>query len=519
MDRGLSESAVDEDTRLNGGLFETGIAMMTIDIQWSSFFWAIAPWGIPLCAAFLILLVGNFLKHFHLFSFSVTVIALLASIWLGFQRWLTPGGEEVGGLLFDSYTYLFVLFFLIGTLLTTLLSFSYLKNFRLDRPEYYALLLFAVFGMGCMASASELMIVFLGLEIMSISVYVLAGFQRSNTRCVEAAIKYFLIGAFASSILLLGIAFIYGAAGTTNLLALHEVGAVMLQGSSRLFALLGLSLIGVGFAFKIAAVPFHFWAADVYEGSPVVVTNFMATVVKLAAFAALLRVIWALFQWVPDFMEKFLWIAAALTMTVGNIAALRQKNLKRMLAYSSVAHAGYALIPLVAFLHSPLESFSSVGFYLLAYLLMTSGAFGVLIALSSSAPREFCEMHDLAGLGFRKPFLGFAMTVLMLSLAGIPPTIGFFGKYYMFLQAIHAGFLWLAVIGVINSVISVYYYLTPVVTMYFGKTGDEEHHPLYSAPLSVVAVVWFSCLGVLLFGLFPSGLLEMVRTSMQGWLG
>jgi len=492
--------------------------MIDFNFQWLPFIAEIAPWGIPLCAGFLILLVGPFLKKHHLFSFTVTMVALLYSLWIGFQRWAAPSGNEMGLLLFDSYTYLFVMFFLVGAILTTLLSYDYLKNFGLDRPEYYSLLLFSVFGMGCMASGSDLMVVFLGLEIMSIAAYVLAGFQRSNIFCVEAAVKYFLIGAFASGFLLLGIAFIYGASGTTNLIALHEVAPVMIQGSSRLFALLGISLLGVGFAFKIGVVPFHFWVADVYEGAPVVVTNFMATVIKVAAFSALLRVIWALFQWMPNLMEQFLWIAAALTMTIGNIAALRQKNLKRMLAYSSIAHAGYALIPLVAFGSSQLGSFSSVSFYLFAYLLTTAGAFGILIALSATAPREFCNIHDLSGLGIRKPFLGFAMTILMLSLAGIPPTIGFFGKYYMFLQAVHSGFIILAVIGVINSVISVYYYLAPVVAMYFGKIRDEDHHPLATVPLSVLSVIWISCLGVLFFGIFPSTLLNLVQVSISGWL-
>jgi len=485
-----------------------------LNINWSQFLIQISPWTLPLGGALVLLLVGPFLKKSHLFSFLFSLVITLVSLWFSWQNWLGAKGIVTGLLLFDQFTYLFTLLFLLALLLTLLISYSYLEAFGLVRPEYYALLLFSVFGMGCMAAGSDLMVVFLGLEIMSVSVYILAGFQRTNILSVEASLKYFLVGAFASSFLLLGIAFLYGATGTTDLMALHQKGLSMTLGPSRVYVLVGLSLLAVGLGFKIAIVPFHFWVADVYEGAPVVVTTFMATAVKAAGFAAILRVVWALFQWEPQLFINMIWIGSVLTMTIGNIAALVQRNLKRMLAYSSIAHAGYAIIPLVAFSTQSASATSSIGFYLLTYILMTVGAFAVLIALTGPA-NEKCTMQDLSGLGYRKPFLAFAMTLFMLSLAGIPPTMGFFGKYYLFLQAVQTRYIWLAVIAVINSVISVYYYLGPVVVMYFGK---EEAAPRLTSPQAVLAVIWLTFLGVSLFGLFPSNLLDLVQSSVSSWL-
>lgn len=483
-------------------------------MAWPQFLFQTAPWTLPLAAGFVILLIGPFLKRHHPFSFSTTLIAAFLSIFFSLQNWFQSSGQAAYLFLFDKFTYLFVLFFLAALILTVLLSYQYLESFGLVRPEYYALLLFSLFGMGCMAAGQDLMVAFLGLEIMSVSVYVLTGFQRTNNLCVEASLKYFLIGAFASSFLLLGIVFVYGAAGTTDLTLLHQKGLEVMGGSSKMFALIGLSLLGVGLGFKIALVPFHYWAADVYEGAPVVVTNFMATAVKAAGFALLLRVVWALFDWEPALFSDVLWVASLITMTAGNVAALVQKNLKRMLAYSSIAHAGYAIIPLVAYSHQANEVVASIGFYLLTYILMTTGAFAVLIALTQE--KERCTLQDLNGLGYQKPFLGFVMTVMMLSLAGIPPTMGFFGKYFLFLQAIQGGFIWLVVFAVINSVISVYYYLTPVVAMYFGKqTSEVTYGTGHPVSLAVILLIFLS---VLFFGLFPNTLLDFVHLSSQAWL-
>ncbi|OGQ06304.1 MAG: hypothetical protein A2W61_06480 [Deltaproteobacteria bacterium RIFCSPLOWO2_01_44_7] len=488
-----------------------------LKIDWLVFLRQTLPLLLPLGGGGFLLLVGPFFKRSHRFNFIFSIAIALLALFFAWQEWLGATNQTVNLLLFDRFTYLFAILFLIALILTLLLSYSYLESFGLVRPEYYALLLFAVFGMMCMVAGHDLMVVFLGLEVMSVSVYVLAGFQRSNVLSVEAALKYFLVGAFASSFLLMGIAFIYGATGTTDLIVLHQKGLGMLAGETRVYALVGLSLLAVGLGFKIALVPFHFWAADVYHGAPVIVTTFMATAVKAAGFGAILRVVWALFQWEPLLFANMIWVASVLTMTIGNIAALTQKNLKRMLAYSSIAHAGYAILPLVAFSKQGASVTSSISFYMLAYILMTVGAFAVLIALSEK--EEKCTIQDLSGLGTRKPFLAFSMTLFLLSLTGIPPTLGFFGKYYLFLQAVQAGYIWLAVIGVINSVISVYYYLGPVVAMYFSKeTADQKVGPTYWSPQAVLVVIWFTFLGVSLFGLFPSNLLDLIQTSVSSWL-
>lgn len=481
-----------------------------MSIDWLVFARQIAPWSLPLAGGLVLLLLGPFFAKNNRLHFGIALVVVLAGLWLAWGRWLGASGDSAGLFWFDKFTYLFALFFLLAVLFTLFLSYHYLSSFGLVRPEYYALLLFSVFGMGCMAAGHDLMVVFLGLEIMSVSVYVLAGFQRTNNLCIEASLKYFIIGAFASAFLLLGIAFIYGATGTTDLIALYEMGHPLLMGDSKTFWLVGLSLLGVGLGFKIAVVPFHYWVADVYEGAPLIVTNFMATAVKTAGFAALLRVVWALFQWEPEFLANGVWIAAVLTMTIGNLAALVQKNLKRMLAYSSIAHAGYALVPLAAYSGQSSAVVSSIGFYLLTYILMTTGAFAILIALTQGSNRERCELADFNGLGYQKPFLGFVMTVMMLSLAGIPPTMGFFGKYFLFVQAVQGGFIWLVVLAVLNSVVSVYYYLSPVVAMYFGS---EKALPVGARLQLVRVVILVAFVAILFFGLFPNSLLDFVKLS------
>lgn len=486
-----------------------------INIDWIPFFRDVAPWGLPLVGALLLLLVGPFWKENHRLHFCITLLTLIASIYMGWQSWLGAQSHSAGLLLFDAITYLFVLFFLVAALLVVLSSYDYLENFGIARPEYYALILFALFGMGCMTAGRDLMVVFVGLEVMSVSAYVLAGFQRSNVLCVEASLKYFLMGAFASAFLLFGIAFLYGASGTTDLVLLRQSGASLFSGDMRSYAMLGTALLLVGLAFKIGVAPFHFWVADVYEGSPIPVTSFMATTVKAAGFAMLLRVLWAVFAFDPPLFEKIIWIGAVATMTVGNISALRQTSIKRMLAYSSIAHAGYALIPLVAFATATESVMASVAFYLLAYIFMTVGAFAVLTLLTKKGEEDF-SLGGLQGLGYRRPLLGFALTVFLLSLTGMPPTIGFFGKYFLFLNAIEGGFVWLAILGVLNSLVSVYYYITPIIAMYFGEKEGGIDIP--RVPTGLLAVIWVTLLAVLFFGLMPNTLLDIVSASAQSWL-
>jgi NADH-quinone oxidoreductase subunit N len=350
-----------------------------------------------------------------------------------------------------------------------------------------------------MAAANDLIVIFLALEIMSVAVYVLAGILRSDRRGIEASLKYFFLGAFASGFFLYGTAFLFGAAGSTRLDAIARVVAATPE---HPFVLLGLAFLLVGFGFKVAMVPFHGWTPDVYEGAPTTVTAFMAVGVKAAAFAAFARVLAVGFGDVGASLSTILWITAALTMTVGNVTAISQQNVKRMLAYSSIAHAGYALVGLVA---ATGEGGAALCMYLAAYALMNMGAFAVLIALGRRGePSD--TLSDFAGVGFRQPILGFAMTIFMLSLAGIPPTAGFAGKLALFSAAVNAGYVGLALVGVLNSVVSVYYYLGVLVQMYMTE-GSREPVPPARRP-ALLATIVTTMLLVLLVGIAPGGLLR-----------
>jgi NADH-quinone oxidoreductase subunit N len=355
-----------------------------------------------------------------------------------------------------------------------------------------------------MAAANDLIVVFLALEIMSVAIYVLAGILRSDRRSNEAAIKYFFLGAFASGFLLYGTAFLFGASGSTQLDAIAH--AVETKPHDP-FVMLGLALVMVGFGFKVAMVPFHGWTPDVYEGAPTTITAFMAVGVKAAAFAAFARVLAVVFPTAAASWSGLLWVVAALTMTVGNVTAVTQRNVKRMLAYSSIAHAGYALVGMVA---GTREGGAALCLYLAVYMLMNVGAFAVLLALGRRG--EPCEtLDDLAGLGFRQPILGIAMTIFMLSLAGIPPTAGFAGKLALFGAAVNAGYVGLVVIAVLNSVVSVYYYLGVLVQMYMAE-GTRDVLPPGRRP-ALFATVIATMILVLLVGIAPSPLLRAATAA------
>ena len=351
----------------------------------------------------------------------------------------------------DNYSLFFKLIFLITAGLTILMSIRFLKLEGFEHGEYYVLLLFATVGMMLMASAADLIIIFLGLETFSLAIYVLAGFFRTQVKSNESSLKYFLLGAFSTGFLLYGIALIYGATGTTNLKGIYEfVRKIDLLTDPLL--LIGMGLLIVGFGFKVASVPFHMWTPDVYEGAPTSVTAFMSVGAKAAGFAAFLRVfLYSLSSLQTDWVW-ILWVLAVLTMTLGNIVAIAQKNIKRMLAYSSIAHAGYILVAMVA--ASELGT-ASVLYYLLAYAFMNLGAFGVVI-LYGRKGEENILIGDYSGMASKYPLLAAAMAIFMFSLAGIPPTAGFVGKFYIFSAAVKAGYIGLAIIGVLNSALSVY---------------------------------------------------------------
>lgn len=384
----------------------------------------------------------------------------------------------------------------IASILICLLSISYLAQLGINHGEFYALLLLSTAGMFLLVGAVDLMALFLGLELMSIPLYVMAGFDRRNLRSNESAFKYFLVGSFASAILLYGMALIYGVTGTLDFAGIQQGFP-----PGNPLGMIGLALLIVGFAFKVATVPFHQWAPDVYEGAPTAVTAYMATTVKVAAFAALLRMLIQAFGPVTASLVDLFWILAALTILVGNVMGTIQNNLKRLLAYSSIAHAGYLLI---GFATGTVEGYAAVLFYLLVYVFMNIGAFAVLVVLTQD--RRDCEtFDDLAGLARQRPGLAALLTLFALSLAGIPGTAGFFAKFFLFKAAVDAGQTVLAIIGVVGSVISVYYYLRLPVVMYFGEPSAGAPVPQRREISSGEALVLLLCAAlVLLFGFFPT---------------
>jgi len=407
----------------------------------------------------------------------------------------------------DGYAFfLDILLAAIGTLVV-LLAIRYNQAREIGRGEFYVLLLFSVGGMMLMGRALSLLTLFVAVELLSIPLYVLCGIARPRLESEESAMKYFLMGAFASGFLVYGIALIYGATGTISLADLQDKLSAAAYDPAMLFA--GAALVLAGLGFKVAAVPFHMWTPDVYEGAPTAVTAFMATATKVAGFAGMLRVFLFGFEPLLPTWQPVVAALAALTMVVGNVAALAQSNVKRMLAYSSIAHAGYLLVGVAA---GSDAGAGSVLFYLAVYAFITLAAFAVLIAIGSG--REEDHTFDAyAGLGRRRPVLGIIMAIALFSLIGIPPSAGFMGKYLLFSSAIAAGLTWLAVFGVLTSVVSAYFYLRLVVTM-FMREPDRADLPLVaSAPRSLAAAI--SVAAVFVFGLLPAPLLAMINAGVQ----
>ncbi len=425
--------------------------------------------------------------------FGLALLGLAIGFILNLKRFGVTEIAFSGALSLDQFAAYFNIIFLLGAFLAIILSKDYLRNRDTYSNEFFALILFSTSGMMILSSAQEFMSLFLGFEIMSISVYILSAFNRKSVRSTEAGIKYLILGGFSSAILLYGIALLYGASGSVYL---SEIVAKY-DPANPLF-LAGSALVLVGFIFKIGAFPLHQWVPDVYEGAPMPVTAFMSVGVKAAAFAILLRVIFEGFTDIQLSIMPVLWIVAVFTMIVGNIAAIAQKSIKRMLAYSSIAHAGYALVGVVAAYGGDTLAVSSVIYYLFAYMFMNLGAFGVLAYLSKDG-KECETFDDIAGLWGKRPYLALALGVFMFSLAGIPPTLGFFAKYRVFLSAVQADFYWLAVIGILSSVVSAYYYLRVLVYAYMKE--ETTTFPSFKFASSIVLI--FLCLGTLVLGVFP----------------
>ena len=408
----------------------------------------------------------------------------------------------------DRFTLFFNALFIVASFITLLISINYLREEGINYGEYYTLVLLATVGMMLMAKANDLIMVFLGLETLSISIYVLVGFLRTNVKSNESSLKYFLLGAFSSAFLLYGIALVYGATGTTKLpdIARYIENTPHLLSNPLLLAAVGLLI--VGFGFKVALVPFHMWTPDVYEGAPTSITAFMSVGVKAAAFSAFLRVFLSSFSALRADWTMILWILAVLTMTLGNVVAIIQENIKRMLAYSSIAHAGYILVAMTA---GGSLATTSIIYYLMAYTLMNLGAFAVVI-LYGKKGEENILISDYAGAGFKYPFLSVAMTIFMFSLAGIPPLAGFVGKFYIFSAAVKQGFIWLTIIAVLNRLVAVYYYLRVTVIMYMSEPVKEVGHLPFS--VSMIIALFITTFFTIHMGILPSSYLQLARESI-----
>ncbi|MGD0100064.1 MAG: NADH-quinone oxidoreductase subunit N [Acidobacteriota bacterium] len=432
--------------------------------------------------------------------------AAVAAYSLKFQ-WSTHSRTILHGMLIiDNYSAFFQFLFLIITAFSAFLSMKFNERESIQRGEYYALLLFACSGMSLMASSGDLILTFLGIEILSIATYILAGFKRTDIRSNESSLKYFLLGSFATAILLYGIALIYGGTGTTNYISIREMA--LLEGGVQTTTVIGFGLLLVGFGFKVALVPFHSWVPDVYEGAPTAVTAFMAVGPKAAGFAALLRILVQVFPHLTQDWNPVLWILAILTMTLGNVVAVLQTSVKRMLAYSAIAHAGYILVGVVA--NSDTGS-GAVLFYLVVYTFMNLVAFGVVLSFSRKGDQHV-YLDDYAGLGQKAPFAAAALSLALISLAGIPLTGGFMGKFYLFSAAVQKGYIGLAIIGVLNSVVSVYYYFRVLIYMYVREPGKDATDP---EPMAwpVQAIVGIGVIIILFLGIHPDKILALAGYS------
>jgi NADH-quinone oxidoreductase subunit N len=441
----------------------------------------------------------------HMPIFGLGLIGLVGAAVASLYLWNTDA-TSFGVVRADNFSLFINIILCIIGILTMVFSNDVVEREDLPPGEYYALTLFGISGMMLMAAATDLLVIFLALEVLSLSVYVLTALRRASLAGAEAAFKYFLLGAFSSAFFLYGIAFAFTIAGSTRL---DAVATAVASGSSGTLALLAVGLLAVGFAFKVSAVPFHMWTPDAYEGAPTIVTAFMSTGVKAAAFGAFVRVFLSTLQplqaeWIP-----VLSAIAAATMIVGTVVGVLQTNIKRMLAYSSIAHAGYLILGIVA---ANASGKAAVLFYLLAYAVANIGALGI-VALLGTADHPHDELRDFAGLWKTRPGLAALMTVFLLSLGGFPPTAGFIGKWYIFAAAVQEGHFTLAIIGVLSSVVSVFYYLRIVVMMYMTEESTAPARPMVSA-LSMGGL-WAAMIATFYLGVLPTRVIDYALQSIQ----
>jgi NADH-quinone oxidoreductase subunit N len=433
----------------------------------------------------------------------VALVGTLAAIAATLFQSQCPGVAFWNMVRVDSFSVFFHFLITTITAVVILTSYEYMEVQQIRAGEYYALILFGAVGMCLMSSALELVLIFIALEISSISSYVLAGFRRRAAISSESSVKYFLLGSFATAFFLYGVALMFGATGSTSIPA---IGQSLHSGNVPVLAYAAVALMFVGLGFKVAAAPFHVWTPDVYEGAPSPVVGFMSTAPKAATFAVLLRII---FEAHAPASSWFIWVAAALSMILGNVAALVQSNVKRLLAYSSIAHAGYLL---VAFAALPNNGIPAAMFYTASYAAMNVGAFAV-IAHFAGAGERYVTLEDYSGLARRSPLLAGILTIFLLSLIGIPMTGGFFAKFYVFSAALQSNLIWLTIIGVLNSAIAAYYYLRIVVYMYMRE--PKEDAPVRRIPASLGVALALSLVATLYLGLLPGRVLDYASQSVQ----
>jgi NADH-quinone oxidoreductase subunit N len=431
----------------------------------------------------------------------VSLVGLLMTAISAFAKHPIPTFAFTDSYTVDHLSLFFICIFTLSSALTILLSYEYNEREGIKVGEYYSLILLCTVGMILLASSTDMIMIFLGIEIVSICLYVLAGIRRDNTASNEAALKYFLLGAFATGFLLYGMTLVYGSTGSTNLFKIAEFVKSDSAQSNPLL-LMGIVLLVIGFGFKVAAAPFHMWAPDVYQGAPTPVTAFMAVGPKAAAFAAFFRVFTEAVPALAPSWEILLCTIAVLSMVVGNLGAIMQTNIKRMLAFSSISHAGYLLIAVIA--KSSLAG-SSLLFYMLSYAFTTFGAFGIIILLGRKG-EENLEIENYSGLAYKHPLMALSMTVFLLSLGGLPPFAGFVAKFYIFSAAIEEGFVTLVIIAVLNSAISFYYYLKVVVFMYMKEPVGEFNISL--TPMTLFVVI-LGLIGTIELGIFPDTIISL----------
>ena len=452
--------------------------------------------------AIIVIVMDAFLKNPARKSYVFTLLVLVATLLASLFLWSYQGQAFNGMIVQDSFSLVATFLFCLAAIITLLL----LHDDPLSTAQFHSLLLLTLIGMILLVSGANFLVLFIGLEILSLSIYVLAAFAKRDPLSVESGMKYFLLGSFASAFFLYGVAFIFGATGNIQL---NAVGAAIAQPdfANQTYLYLGLIFLLVGYGFKISLAPFHMWTPDVYEGAPTPVTAFMAATVKAAALASLIRVFLVAFQAEPvtQFWVPLIWILSILTMTVGNLMAIWQNNLKRLLAYSSIAHAGYMLLGLLA---EPQQTQQSILYYFAAYIFMNLGAFAIVAYLERNY--GILNIDQYQNFGYTRPVLATCMMLFLVSLGGLPPTAGFFGKFYLFRAVLQEGYVWAVVIAVLNSAVSFYYYLRIVIAM-FTPQKDAAPVAVGSIALPIIVTLILTVWGTISLGLFPGFFLEIAR--------